>query len=342
MIQAQNASLKHLNSFAVDARADRLLTLQNPEDLDALFSDHLYNPQTDLILGGGSNVLFANDVQGSVILNRVAGKRVVEDSDTAVVVEANAGENWHQLVLWSLEQGLSGIENLSLIPGLAGAAPMQNIGAYGVELADVLESVLARDLGSGESRQFKHDECQFGYRDSRFKTVDVGRFLITGIRLRLNRVFETRLGYAGIGEELNAMGVVRPDAKQVSQAVIRLRQRKLPDPKVMGNAGSFFKNPVIERRKAEALETQFFGLPVYTLNEHHSKISAAWLIDHCGWKGHREGDAGVSTDHALVLVNYGNASGQDLLTLAAKIITSVYEVFGIQLVPEPNIIGSSL
>jgi len=339
MIRAQNASLKHLNSFSVDARAERLLTLQNPEDLDTLFSEHLYNPHTDLILGGGSNVLFANDVPGSVILNRVAGKRIVEDSDTDVLVEANAGENWHRLVLWSLDQGLSGIENLSLIPGLAGAAPMQNIGAYGVELADLLESVQVRDLSTGESRHFKHDECQFGYRDSRFKTVDVGRFLITAIRLRLSRVFEPKLDYAGIGQELDEMGISRPVAKQVSQAVIRLRQRKLPDPEVLGNAGSFFKNPVIERATAKALEEQFFGLPVYPLNERYSKISAAWLIDHCGWKGHREGDAGVSPDHALVLVNYGNASGQDLLTLAAKIMTSVYEVFGIQLVPEPNIIG---
>lgn len=341
MIQAQNASLQHLNSFSVDARADRLLTLQNAEDLNALFSGHLYNPQTDVILGGGSNVLFADDVHGSVILNRVAGKHIVEESNSVVLVEANGGENWHQLVLWSLDQGLSGIENLSLIPGLAGAAPMQNIGAYGVELADVLESVLVRDLASGQSRQFKHDECHFGYRESRFKTVDAGRFLITGIRLRLSRTFEPTLGYAGIGQELDEMGVNKPDAKQVSQAVVRLRQRKLPDPAVLGNAGSFFKNPVIARGTAEALEKEFFGLPVYSLNETHSKVSAAWLIDHCGWKGHRKGDAGVSPDHALVLVNYGKASGQDLLTLAAKIIASVYEVFGIQLVPEPNIIGPS-
>ncbi len=236
---------------------------------------------------------------------------------------------------------LSGIENLSLIPGLAGAAPMQNIGAYGVELADVLDSVLVRNLATGESRQFRHDECQFGYRDSRFKTVDAGHFLITGIRLRLSRFFEPKLDYAGIGNELDQMGLSRPDAAQVSQAVIRLRQRKLPDPAVLGNAGSFFKNPVVDQGTAETLQSQFFDLPVYPLNEHHSKISAAWLIDHCGWKGHREGDAGVSPDHALVLVNYANASGQDLLALAAKIIASVYENFGIQLMPEPHIIGSS-
>lgn len=342
MIKAQNASLKHLNSFSVDARAGRLLTLQNPDDLDTLFSEQLYNPLSDLILGGGSNVLFASDIDGSVILNRITGKRIVKDSASDVLVEVNGGENWHQLVLWSLEQGLSGMENLSLIPGLAGAAPMQNIGAYGVELADILDSVLVRELATGVEYQFTHDECQFGYRDSRFKSVDAGRFLITGIRLRLSRVFVPKLQYAGIDHELEAAGITKPNAQQVSQAVIRLRQSKLPDPDVLGNAGSFFKNPIVECRTAEALEKQFFGLPVYPLNEKYSKISAAWLIDHCGWKGHREGDAGVSSEHALVLVNYGNASGQDLLSLAAKIMGSVYEVFGIQLAPEPNIIGAGL
>lgn len=340
MIRAQNASLKHLNSFSVDARADRLLTLGQASDLDELFSQHIYDPQTDLVLGGGSNVLFANDVQGSVILNRITGKHIIEDSGDEVLVEVNGGENWHQLVLWSLEQGLSGIENLSLIPGLAGAAPMQNIGAYGVELADVLDSVLTRNLATGEPRQFRHDECQFGYRDSRFKSADAGHFLITGIRLQLSRVFKPRLDYAGVRGELDEMGVSRPDAKQVSQAVIRLRQRKLPDPAVLGNAGSFFKNPVVARSTAEALQSQFFELPVYPLNERQSKVSAAWLIDNLGWKGHREGDAGVSPDHALVLVNYGRANGQDLLALATKIMASVYARFGIQLVPEPKIIGS--
>jgi UDP-N-acetylmuramate dehydrogenase len=340
MKQAHNASLKNLNSFAVDARCGQLLTLEEPRDLNTLVSENLFDPNTDVILGGGSNVLFASDVAGKVVLNRITGKRIVSGSSSGsdVVIEACGGENWHQLVMWSLDQGLSGIENLSLIPGLAGAAPMQNIGAYGVELADVLESVQVLELATGNKREFTHDECQFAYRDSRFKTADAGRFLITGIRLRLQRNYQPKLDYAGIRDELEIMQVRNPSARQVSEAVIRLRQHKLPDPAVIGNAGSFFKNPVVNRSKADALEKQFFGLPVYPVNEQLSKISAAWLIDDCGWKGHREVDAGVSAEHALVLVNHGNATGEGILSLAGKIISSVNERFGIELVPEPRVI----
>lgn len=340
MKQAHNASLKKLNSFSVDARCGQLLTLEQSQDLETLVSDQLFDPKTDIILGGGSNVLFASDIPGRVVLNRITGKRIVSDTGADVLIEASGGENWHQLVMWSLEQGLSGIENLSLIPGLTGAAPMQNIGAYGVELADVLDSVQVLELATGDKREFAHDECQFAYRDSRFKTADAGRFLITGIRLRLQRNFEPKLDYSGVRDELEVMAVGKPTARQVSDAVIRLRQRKLPDPAVIGNAGSFFKNPVIQRSKAEALEKQFPGLPVYPLNEQLCKISAAWLIDFCGWKGHREGDAGVSDGHALVLVNHGNASGQDLLNLADKIKSSVNKRFDLELVPEPRIIAA--
>ncbi len=340
MKQAHNASLKKLNSFSVEARCGQLLTLEQAQDLETLLSDKLFDPKTDVILGGGSNVLFASDIPGTVVLNRIAGRRIVSDSGTEVLIEACSGENWHQLVLWSLEQGLSGIENLSLIPGLTGAAPMQNIGAYGVELSDVLDSVQVLELATGDKHEFSHDECQFAYRDSRFKTADAGRFLITGIRLRLQRNFEPKLDYSGIRDELDLMAARHPSARQVSEAVIRLRQRKLPDPAVIGNAGSFFKNPVIQCSKAEALEKQFFGLPVYPINEQLCKISAAWLIDYCGWKGHREGDAGVSEGHALVLVNHGNASGQDLLNLADSIKSSVNERFGVELVPEPRVIGA--
>ena len=340
MKKAPNASLKNLNSFAVDARCEQLLTLENPQDIDALIEQNLFDPKKDVILGGGSNVLFASDVAGRVILNRVAGKRILADSKSDALIEASGGENWHQLVLWSLDQGLSGLENLSLIPGLAGAAPMQNIGAYGVELADVLESVQVLELATGVNREFEHDECQFAYRDSRFKSIDAGRFLITGIRLRLQRNFTPKLDYAGIRAELDDMAIQQPSARQVSDAVIRLRQQKLPDPAEIGNAGSFFKNPIVKRSQAAALEKQFFGLPVYPVSEKLCKISAAWLIDHCGWKGHREGDAGVSAEHALVLVNHGNASGQELLGLADKIVSSVHTRFGVDLVPEPRVINA--
>jgi len=338
MRRTRNASLKHLNSFSVEARAGQLLELESEQDLLAFASEHQFNPENDLVLGGGSNVLFTANVPGSVILNRVPGKKIVTESGNDVLIEACAGENWHQLVLWSLDQGLSGIENLSLIPGLAGAAPMQNIGAYGVELADVLDSVQAIELKTGQVHEFQHAECRFGYRESRFKTIDAGRFLITRIRLGLKRAFTAKLNYAGIADELQAMDISSPSARQVSEAVIRIRQRKLPDPAIVGNAGSFFKNPVVKRATAELLAVDFTGLPLYPVNDDRVKLSAAWMIDHCGWKGHREGDAGVSDQHALVLVNYGNAGGRHIFELATAIGDSVKHRFGVELQPEPRII----
>ncbi len=338
MKQIANASLKHLNSFSVEARADQLLVLESEHDLQSFTDRHHFDPRCDLVLGAGSNILFVNDVKGKVILNRVTGRKIVADSGSEVLVEACAGENWHQLVLWSLEQGLSGIENLSLIPGLAGAAPMQNIGAYGVELADVLDSLQALDLKTGDYCEFDRENCQFAYRDSRFKSTDAGRFLITRIRLSLQRSFTPKLAYAGVDEELQSMGIEQATAKQVSDAVIRIRQRKLPDPGVTGNAGSFFKNPVVDRVVADLLLKDFSGLPVYAMDNNETKLSAAWMIEQCGWKGHREGDAGVSGQHALVLVNHGNASGRQLLGLANAIAESVKSRFGIELKPEPRII----
>jgi len=338
MKRSHNASLKFLNSFSVDARAGQLLELESEQDLQAYSEAYRFDFENDLILGGGSNILFAGNVDGTVVLNHVRGRNIVAESDSDVLVEACGGENWHELVMWSLQQGLSGIENLSLIPGLVGAAPIQNIGAYGVELADVTDSLQALDLGSGQVRNFTCEDCHFGYRDSRFKSADAERFLVTRIRLRLQRTFTAKLCHAGIGEELQAMGVSRPTAKQVSDAVIRMRQRKLPDPEVIGNAGSFFKNPVIDRATANQLAKDFAGLPVYATDHGGAKLSAAWMIEHCGWKGYRQGDAGVAQQHALVLVNHGHASGQDLLDLATTIINSVESRFGIELKPEPRII----
>ena len=338
MKRSRNASLKHLNSFSVEAVADRILELESEQDLHDFAAEYKFDPEHDLILGGGSNVLFAANLEGSLILNRVTGRRIIDESANGVLVEALAGENWHQLVLWSLDQGLSGIENLSLIPGLTGAAPIQNIGAYGVELADVLESVQVLDLQTGSFREFTKDECHFAYRDSRFKSLDAGRYLITAVRLYLQRSFTPRLEYAGVATELQTMGVTRPTARQVSDAVIRIRQRKLPDPAIIGNAGSFFKNPLVGRQTADRLATEFCELPSYPQDDGNVKLSAAWMIDECGWKGHREGDAGVSDQHALVLVNYGSASGRHLLDLANAIADSVRDRFGVELTPEPKII----
>ena len=338
MKRSQHASLKHLNSFSVEASADQILELESEQDLLALAAEHQYDPTTDLVLGGGSNVLLATNVQGTVILNRVTGKRIVSETGNEVLVEVCGGENWHQLVLWTLEQGFSGIENLSLIPGLAGAAPMQNIGAYGVELSNVLESVRAIELKTGELHQFDQNECKLSYRDSRFKSKDANRFLISHVVIRLQKQFVPKLAYAGLLEELSSMGIDQPTAKQVSEAVIRIRLRKLPNPEVTANAGSFFKNPIVDRLRADALRKDFTDLPAYATTDGNAKLSAAWMIDQCGWKGHREGDAGVSNQHALVLVNYGNAGGQHLLDLANAINESVKKRFGILLTPEPRII----
>jgi UDP-N-acetylmuramate dehydrogenase len=333
-----NASLKHLNSFGVEARAGQLLELETANDLKTFNAEHRFDPANDLILGAGSNVLFAGDIEGTVILNRMTGKRIVADDSDGALLEARAGENWHQLVLWSLDQGLSGIENLSLIPGLAGAAPIQNIGAYGVELADTLDSVQALDLESGVLQEFSNEDCRFAYRDSRFKSADTTRYLITGIRLRLQRNFIPKLDYAGLVEELRVMGSKTPSARQVSEAVIRIRKRRLPDPRVIGNTGSFFKNPVIDRDKAALLQKDFSGLPVHAMDSDRAKLSAAWLIEQCGWKGRSLGGAAVSNQHALVLVNAANATGVELLALADAIRQSVRNRFDIELEPEPRII----
>lgn len=339
MKRTPNASLKHLNSFSIEARAGQLLELESNDDLQTFFAEYRFNAKRDLILGGGSNILFTCDIEGTVILNRVRGIKIVEDSNDEVLVEACAGENWHQLVLWCLDQGLSGVENLSLIPGLAGAAPMQNIGAYGVELAEILDSVQTLDLSNGQAREFKKQDCQLAYRNSRFKSVDAGKYLITGIRLRLQRNFVPQLAYKGLAQELSLMGIDTPNAKQVSEAVIRIRLRKLPDPKINGNAGSFFKNPVVSRAMADLLEKEFAGLPVYPAG-FDTKLSAAWLIEHCGWKGRSMGGAAVSEQHALVLINKGHATGAEILSLAHAIQASVQDRFGIELLPEPLIIHS--
>ena len=338
MKRISNASLKHLNSFSVEARAGHLLELESEEDLQTLISEHTFDAASDLILGGGSNIVFADDIEGTVILNRVTGKRIIKDTSAGVVLEVNAGENWHQLVVWCLDHGLSGIENLSLIPGLVGAAPMQNIGAYGVELADVLDSVLTLDLKSGTPREFKQQECHFTYRNSRFKSADAGKYLITGVRLCLQREFKPILTYRGLSEELSTMGIDSPTARQLSDAVTRIRQRKLPDPKISGNAGSFFKNPMVSLTKADLLAREFPGLPVYP-SDNEAKLSAGWLIEQCGWKGRSMGRVEVSEQHALVLINKGNVTGQEILVLANAIQASVRDRFGIELEPEPLIIS---
>jgi UDP-N-acetylmuramate dehydrogenase len=332
--------LRRYNTFGVSARTRRLVRLESMQDIEQLETAS-FDPGTDLVIGGGSNLLFTGDITGSVYLNRITGKHIVEDNGDALLLDVFGGEQWHELVLWTLGKGLCGLENLSLIPGLAGAAPMQNIGAYGVEISSLLESVQAFDWKSGEIIRLGHADCGFSYRDSRFKSIDPGRYLIVSCRLKLTRNTSPNISYAGLAEELAAMGISNPDARQVSDAVIRIRKRKLPDPEIIGNAGSFFKNPEIGTNKAEELQSRHASIPVYQVSDATAKLSAAWMIEQCGWKGFRHGDAGVSDQHALVLVNHGNASGMELLKLSQRIENSVFEKFGITLEREPQLSGSN-
>ncbi len=336
----ENASLKALNTFHVDASAEQLLELHDPSLLpDVLAHPHVVGKPL-LVLGSGSNVLLADNVPGTVLVFANRSIEELEHRADYTVVRAGAGVNWHGLVMWSLQNGLSGLENLALIPGTCGAAPIQNIGAYGVQVDEFIQAVDAWDRETGEWVRFDAEACAFGYRDSVFKHAP-DRYLITAIELRLPLLHDLRLGYAGIAEEMQAMGVELPVAADVANAVIAIRRRKLPDPDVLGNAGSFFKNPVLPLEQVDVLLQQFPELPVYPADQdNRRKLSAAWLIEACGWKGFREGDAGVSPQHALVLVNHGTATGAELLALARRISASVLEKFGVPIEPEPRLIGA--
>ena len=328
-------SLKSLNTFGLDASAHSLVTIESEEDILALPG---FDPAFDLVLGGGSNVVFLSNVPGTVYLNRIRGRRIVRESGDTVAVDAGAGENWHELVLWTLEQGLNGLENLSLIPGSVGAAPIQNIGAYGVELESVLESVTAWDWKSSSWAVLEREDCKFGYRDSLFKNGEPDRYMITSVRFNLSRRFEPQLDYAGLRQEVDKEAASTLDAQAVSQAVIRSRSQKLPDPAASGNAGSFFKNPVLSAETADELRNRHPGISAWPLADEQVKVSAAWMIEACGLKGLSEGGACVSSKHALVLVNTGSASGHDVSTLKIEIQKAVFETFGVRLEPEPRLI----
>lgn len=331
----ERPSLAALNTFGISASAGLLMEIETEEDVLSVPS---FDPDRDFILGGGSNILFLSDVPGVVYLNRIRGMKILDETSEYVLAEAGAGENWHRLVRWTLARGLCGLENLSLIPGLTGAAPIQNIGAYGVELSSVLQSVTAWDWKQAAWITFSEEECLFAYRDSRFKSMEPDRYLITSIQLRLARIFSPKIAYKGIIEELSEHSITEPTATDVSEAVIRLRQRKLPDTAKIGNAGSFFKNPVTDRDEADALLLSHPGLPAWPDQDNRIKLSAAWMIEHCGLKGMRDGDAGVSGMHALVLVNHGSARGSDIAALAHKVRTTVFEEFGIMLESEPRLV----
>jgi UDP-N-acetylmuramate dehydrogenase len=336
----ENAALNRRNTFGIAALAPWLVEIADTAALPEVLALPRLQDAPALILGGGSNLLFAGNPEGAVVSFDCRRMTVLREDDDHAVVRAEAGAEWHALVLWTLQQGLSGLENLALIPGTAGAAPIQNIGAYGCEVGEYVHAVEAFDRTIGELRRLDRAACAFAYRDSLFKR-EPDRYVVTALELSLPRVPALRLDYAGIREELSEMGVALPNARKVAQAVIRIRQRKLPDPAVIGNAGSFFKNPIVPAVLANDLQLQHVGLPMFRGDAaDNRKLSAAWMIEACGWKGFREGDAGVSAQHALVLVNHGGATGAQLLSLARRIADSVQARFGIAIEPEPKVIGA--
>ncbi len=337
----ENASLQARNTFGVQARAPWLVKLDDAAALPEALALPQLQGFVPLVLGSGSNILFAGDAPAPVLVLAASTINLFDERDGIAMVRVDAGVAWHDLVLWALQQGLMGFENLALIPGTTGASPIQNIGAYGTEVGEFITCVEVFDRDTGALARMRHAQCGFAYRDSVFKRSG-SRYVVVAVEFALPRQRALRVGYAGIAEELTAMGVAQATFRDVAGAVIRLRQRKLPDPAVIGNAGSFFKNPIVGPSLAEDLQAQFPRLPVYPgAIAGTRKLSAGWLIDACGWKGFREGDAGVSASHALVLVNHGNASGAQLLALARRIAQSVQERFGVALEPEPRIVGAS-
>jgi UDP-N-acetylmuramate dehydrogenase len=339
-----NISLKKYNTFGIEAVAKYFASFDSVDALGQLlqYKDERANSQKNqtpvLILGGGSNILFTKDFDGIVLKNELKGISLAKEDAHHVYVKAAAGENWHQFVLHCINYNWAGVENLSLIPGNIGASPMQNIGAYGVEIKDVFYSLEAFHLKEKKIITFTLNDCDFGYRESVFKKKYKNEFVITSVTFRLNKqpVFNT--SYGAIEQELERMQVKELSIKAISDAVINIRSSKLPDPKVMGNAGSFFKNPEIGSKAFEILKTNFPSIVGYPLPHDKVKLAAGWLIEQCGWKGYRNGDAGCHAKQALVLVNYGNARGEEIYALSESIIESVHKKFGVLLEREVNII----
>jgi UDP-N-acetylmuramate dehydrogenase len=339
---AENVPLRERNTFRVEATAQFFATVRDAAALPELLDDPRVRGLPRLVLGEGSNVLFAEPRHHGLIVHLgCAGASVIAEDDLVKRVRVEAACRWDTLVDWTLARGLQGLENLALIPGQSGAAPIQNIGAYGVEAGEMIEAVEAWDEAARKVRRLKTADCGFGYRDSAFKR-EPDRWIVTAVELELRTHGEPRVDYAGIREELGALGHLPATPANVATAVRNLRRRKLPDPAQIGNAGSFFKNPVVEAGFAAALAAQYPGLPVHAAaRPSDRKLSAAWLIERDGWRGFREGAAGISGQHALVLVNHGGATGGQLLDVARRVADSVERRFGVRLEPEPRIVGAS-
>ncbi|TPE43230.1 UDP-N-acetylmuramate dehydrogenase [Pontibacter mangrovi] len=329
--------LKPYNTFGIDVKARLFARFDSVEELQELLQLPELKQEQKLILGGGSNLLFTKDFEGVVLQNGVKGIEKVAEDEEHVYLKAGGGEVWHEFVLHTLSENLGGVENLSLIPGTVGAAPLQNIGAYGVELKDVFHELEAVNLETGEVRVFDNEACRFGYRESVFKNELKGQYIVTHVTFRLHKKHKLNTSYGAIKSTLEEMQVQAPSIQHVSAAVCHIRQSKLPDPKQIGNAGSFFKNPEIPLEQFEELQKKYPEMPSYPVSETTVKVPAGWLIEQCGWKGKVLGNYGVHKNQALVLVNYGGAKGHDIQQLAHNIIQTVEDKFGIRLSAEVNI-----
>ncbi|TWR29483.1 UDP-N-acetylmuramate dehydrogenase [Mucilaginibacter pallidiroseus] len=339
MLQIQeNVSLKNFNTFGIDANAKYFAEISREDELVELFADEQWKQMPRLILGGGSNMLMVADFDGLVVRLNIRGIEHHINHDE-VHVEAGAGEVWNDLVNYSVNHGFAGMENLSLIPGSVGASPIQNIGAYGVELKDVFESCRAFEIATSTFRTFTNAECKFGYRESVFKSELAGQYIIVSVKYKLSAIPQLNLKYGAIEEELQNRGITQPTIKDVSQVVSYIRVSKLPDPSTIGNAGSFFKNPVIPIEQFTALQQKYPTVVNYPTSDGNIKLAAGWLIEQCGWKGKTVGQTGTWKNQALVLVNHGNATGKEVYTLSSQIIDSVYTKFGVILQREVNVIG---
>jgi UDP-N-acetylmuramate dehydrogenase len=336
----RNIPLKSLNTFGHDYKAEYFVYIKSETEAVQLAREGAFRRKPLLVLGGGSNLLFISDFNGIILHPVIEGIYLEEESTFDVIVSAGAGVNWDHLTDWAVARGFGGLENLSLIPGTVGAAPVQNIGAYGVEVKDSVLKVRAVEIKKGTLREFSREECSFGYRNSIFKGSLRGRYLITRVVFRLQKRPELFLDYGTLKQEAEKIGPL--SLRSVRQAVINIRTSKLPDPGKIGNAGSFFKNPVITKSTAGLLSAQYPSIPLYDDSSGRKKVSAGWLIEQCGWKGRRVGDAGVHEKQALVLVNHGNATGREILDLSEQIRHSVNEKFGIMLEREVEVVGEHL
>ncbi len=333
----ENISLKTYNTFGIEAKAKFFCEVNSLADLKETLQLDEYPEK--FIISGGSNMLITKDIDALVIHINLKGKTILNEDEEQVLIQVMAGENWHQMILWTLDHNYGGLENMSLIPGNTGTAPIQNIGAYGVELKDNFESCEAMEITTQKIKKFTKEDCQFGYRDSFFKNEGKGKYIITSVNFKLrkrNHILNT--SYGAIETELKKRKIKSPTIKDVSNAVISIRRSKLPDPDILGNSGSFFKNPMISRLEFDTFTNDHPNAPFYKVSEDTYKIPAGWLIEQCGFKGKRYGDVGIHENQALVLVNHGNASGAEILALANTIIESVNEKFGIKIAPEVNII----